>query len=162
MTFQDIPKDAVRLGIFLILVFITASVGALLTAPSVPGWYSTLTKPAWTPPGSVFGPVWTTLYVMIAIAGWLAWRRSGPGFDYLTFGLYLLQLVLNALWSGCFFALQNPGLALVDIVLLWLAIVGTTYRFARYSWLACALFVPYLIWVSYASALNYTIWRMNS
>ncbi len=162
MNGQDLLKDVIRLAVFLMAVFITASLGAFLTAPSVPGWYNTLEKPSWTPPNYLFGPVWTTLYLFIAIAGWLAWRKSGPDIDYLTFGLYLLQLILNALWSGCFFALQNPGLAFVDIILLWLAILGTLIRFAPLSRTACILFVPYLIWVSYALALNLAIWRMNS
>lgn len=162
MTAQDLLKDAGRLGVFLLLVFITASIGAFLTAPSVPVWYNTLAKPSWTPPSSVFGPVWTVLYLMMAIAGWLAWRRSGPGIDYQTFGLYLFQLVLNTLWSGCFFAMHNPGLALVAIVLLWLAILGTTLRLAHLTPWGGGLFVPYLLWVSFALALNFEIWRMNS
>ena len=162
MTVQTFLEDTGRLCVFLILVFITAFSGALLTAPSVPEWYGTLAKPSWTPPASLFGPVWTVLYILIALAGWLAWRQSGPGVDYLTFGMYLLQLVLNSLWSGCFFALRNPGLALVDIVLLWLVILGTTYRFVGLSRMAVTLFVPYLIWVSYALVLNFEIWRINS
>ncbi len=161
MTAQRFLEDVSRLCTFLILVFITASIGAFWTVPSVPGWYVALAKPSWTPPSSSFTLVWTVLYILIAVAGWMAWKKSGPGIDYLTFGFYLVQLILNGLWSGCFFALRNPGLAMVDIVLLWLAILGTTYRFFRLSRMACTFFVLYLIWVSYAMALNFEIWRMN-
>lgn len=159
---RELLKDGFLLAVFLVAVFITASVGALLTAPSVPGWYNTLEKPSWTPPNHLFGPVWTILYIFIAVAGWLAWKKTGPGIDYLTFGLYLLQLVLNALWSGFFFALQNPGLAFLEIVLLWLVILGTLIRFTSLSRTAALLFVPYLVWVTYALALNFAIWRLNS
>lgn len=159
---RELLKDGIRLAVFLVAVFLTASLGALLTAPSVPGWYNTLEKPSWTPPNYLFGPVWTILYIFIAIAGWLAWRKSGPDIDVLTFGLYLFQLVLNTLWSGFFFALQNPGLAFLEIVVLWLVILGTLVRFTALSRTAALLFVPYLIWVTYALALNLAIWRMNS
>ncbi len=146
---------------FLGICFGTAAVGAALTAVPVRDWYQTLRKPAWTPPDWVFGPVWTLLYLMMALAAWLVWRRTGWSRGRTALGLFAVQLSLNAVWSPLFFRLQNPGIAFVDIILLWAAIAATLWSFRRISALAASLFFPYLMWVSYATALNWAIWRMN-
>jgi tryptophan-rich sensory protein len=106
--------------------------------------------------------VWTVLYLLMAIAAWLVWRRSSRSGGPAALGLFAVQLALNAAWSPLFFGLHNPGIAFVDIILLWAAIAATLWSFGRISALAASLFVPYLMWVSYATALNWAIWRMNS
>ena len=147
------------LGGFLVACFGVAAFGGATTASSVRDWYPTIEKPAWTPPSWIFGPVWTALYAMMAVAAWLVWRRAGwCG----ALSWFAVQLALNAAWSPVFFGLHRIGLAFVNIVLLWLAIVGTTVTFWKVSPLAGGLFVPYLAWVSFASILNFTIWRLNA
>jgi benzodiazapine receptor len=129
----------------------------------LPGeWYASLAKPSWNPPSAVFAPVWSTLYVLMGIAAWLVWRRAGFTGAPVALGLFLLQLVLNALWSYIFFGLHQPGLAFVDIVALWLVILGTTVAFWRVSVAAGVLLLPYLCWVSFASALNLRLWQLNA
>jgi len=147
---------------FLTVCLGTAALGAGLTAVSVRDWYQTLHKPTWTPPDWVFAPVWTVLFLLMAFAGWVYWRRTGWSAGRAALGLFAVQLGLNAAWSGLFFTLRSPGMAIVDIVLLWCAIAGTLWSFGRVSALASSLLVPYLLWVSYATALNWAIWRMNS
>jgi len=137
-------------------------VGGLATASSVATWYPTLDKPAWTPPDSLFGPVWTALYLMMGVAAWLVWRRAGKERARYPLALFALQLLLNAGWSLLFFGLRSPGLGLIEIALLWLAIAATLWAFARVQGWAALLLVPYLAWVSFAAALNLAIWRMNS
>lgn len=132
---------------------------ALVGSRYMPGdWYATLKKPTWTPPNWVFGPVWGTLYLMIAAAGFLVWRAGNAK---LPLAFWATNLVLNAAWSWLFFGLHRIDWALADIALVWLTIVG----FILTAWLRSAtaslLFVPYLAWVSLATALNFTIWRMN-
>jgi len=144
---------------FVVASFAAAALGGVTTASSVRDWYPTIAKPTWTPPSWIFGPVWTALYAMMAVAGWLVWRRVGWGGALVWFAV---QLSLNAAWSPVFFGLQRIGLALVNIILLWLAIAGTTVAFWRVMPAAGILFVPYLAWVSFASALNFAIWRLNS
>jgi uncharacterized protein YbjT (DUF2867 family)/tryptophan-rich sensory protein len=146
----------------LVVCFGTAAVGAALTAGPVRDWYPTLRKPAWTPPDWVFGPVWTTLYVLMALAAWSVWRHAGWAASRSALGLFAIQLVLNAAWSGLFFTLRSPASAFAEIILLWCAIVATLRSFGRVSTLAASLLVPYLLWATYAAALNGTIWRMNS
>lgn len=144
---------------FLAVCFAVAGIGGAVTATSVDTWYPTLAKPAFTPPDAVFGPVWTVLYAMMALAAWVVWRRV----DWQGWALYLFfaQLALNLLWSILFFGLQLVGLALVDIVVLVVLIALTTAAFWRVDRRAGLLLVPYLLWVVYASALNGAIWRMN-
>jgi tryptophan-rich sensory protein len=146
---------------FLALCFVVAAIGSLLTFPSIPTWYANLNKPSWNPPNSVFGPVWTTLFAMMAVSAWLVWRERGHKPVSWPLTLFGLQLILNAAWSGLFFALHSPGTALVDIILLWLAILACLIAFARVKPLAAALLLPYLLWVSYAFTLNLAIWRIN-
>ena len=138
------------------------AVSGVLTASGVRDWYPTLRKPGWTPPDWVFFPVWTVLYVLMALAAWLVWHHArGPG-RRTALVLFAVQLALNAAWSGLFFALRSPGAAFAEIVALWVAIAATLVSFGRVSPAAAGLLVPYLLWVTYATALNGTIWVMNS
>jgi benzodiazapine receptor len=120
--------------------------------------YGRLNQPTWAPPSWIFGPVWTVLYVMIAVAGWLVWRRTGWT-SALT--VYAAQLILNAIWTPIFFDFGRYGLALADIVVLWALIVATIVLFLRKSLPAAALLLPYLAWVTFATCLNVAIWQAN-
>lgn len=128
----------------------------------MPGaWYASLQKPSWNPPGWLFGPVWTLLYVLMAVAAWQVWRRGGFKANRVPLACFLVQLALNAAWTPLFFGLHQPGWAFVDITLLWLAIVFTLVAFWRAHRVSAWLLAPYLAWVSFASILNFTLWRMN-
>ncbi|MFO0824337.1 MAG: TspO/MBR family protein [Gemmataceae bacterium] len=140
----------------------TEVAGGLLTATSVRDWYQTLNKPDWTPPSWLFAPVWTLLYLLMAVSAWLIWKRAGIRSARWELSLFLVQLVLNLGWSALFFTLQQPGLAFVEIVLLWIAIAATIVSFRRISGPSAALLLPYLIWVTFATTLNGTIWWLNS
>jgi len=142
----------------LLVTFAVAGISGASTSGTVRSWYPTIAKPTWNPPDWVFGPTWTVLYAMMAVAAWLVWRRAGWGVPLILFGV---QLALNAAWSPLFFGLHRIDLALVDIVALWAAIVATTVAFWKVTPGAGGLFVPYLAWVSFATVLNFTIWRMN-
>lgn len=125
----------------------------------MPGeWYASLNKPAWNPPNWVFGPVWTTLYIMMGVSAWLVWRT---GSARRALAVFLIQLLLNALWTPVFFGLKQPGAAFAVIVAMWCAIAASIAVFWRHSRVAAALLLPYLAWVSFASALNFTLWRLN-
>jgi translocator protein len=155
-------KNYFVLALFLAACFFAAVVGSAFTATSVREWYPQLRKPAGTPPSWVFGPVWTTLYILMAIAGWQVWERAGGWSSARSaLALFFLQLVLNALWSVLFFGLRNPVAGLGEITLLWLVILATVIEFFPISRLAGWLMLPYLLWVSYASYLNFGIWRSN-
>ncbi len=124
-------------------------------------WYEALDKPEWNPPAWIFGPVWTLLYTMMAVAAWRVWRHGGWAVRGRALGLYLVQLALNAAWTPLFFGWHQPGLAFLDIVLLLAAMVATGVAFARVDRLAALLWVPYVMWVGFATLLNFTLWRMN-
>lgn len=151
-------RKATTLGLWIALAFAAALIGSLFS----PGdWYGSLRKPSWNPPSWIFGPVWTALYAMMAIAAWLVWKRGGFSVQRLPLTLYLIQLTFNALWSPLFFGLKNPGLAFLDIVLLWITLLATLLAFWKARPVAGILLVPYLAWVTFAGALNFTIWQMN-
>jgi len=138
--------------------FATAWVGSRFE----PGpWYFQLQKPSWTPPGYLFGPVWTFLYATMGVAAWLVWKRAGFSGAKLALSVFIAQLILNALWSWIFFGLHKPDLAFAEILLLWTTILATTVIFWQQYTPAGLLFVPYLIWVTFAAILNGAIWRMN-
>ena len=144
---------------WLVVCFGAATLGAVF----MPGdWYATLKKPSWNPPGWIFGPVWLALYPMMAVAAWLVWKRGGFAGQRRPLTLFLVQLALNAAWTSLFFGLHWPGVAFAEIVLLWLAIVATIAAFRLVSRAAAWLLVPYLAWVSFASVLNFALWRLNS
>lgn len=159
---QSPLKDSLGLLLFLGLSFVAALVGSLFTGAAIDSWYDTIAKPSWTPPDWIFGPVWTLLYVAMAVAAWLVWRQAGWSHAGTGLTLFSIQLVLNAAWSALFFCARNPGLAFAEIVLLWGAILATLLAFWRVRPLAGMLFVPYLAWVTFAAVLNYAIWRLNS
>jgi benzodiazapine receptor len=145
---------------WLVVSFIVAAIGGAASVEAGP-FYKQLVRPEWAPPSSIFGPVWTILYILMGIAAWLVWRVGGFRAARSALVLFLVQLALNALWSWLFFAWQRGGLAFADILLLWMLIVATIVLFWRVSPLAGVLLVPYLLWVTFASALNYAIWRLN-
>lgn len=151
-----------KLAITLILTFIAGGVGSFATSPNIEGWYAGLQLPEIAPPNWVFGPVWMGIYITIAIAAWLVWRK-GRNTPYVTLGLwvFVVQLVLNSLWSILFFGLQSPVLGLVGISVLWLVIVFMIGVFAKVSKTAALILLPYIIWVSFAGYLNYEIWILN-
>lgn len=137
-------------------------IGALFTTPSIPTWYTGIAKPELAPPNWVFGPVWTTLFLLMGIAAFLVWKRGLDRRDVrIALGIFLGQLALNTLWSIIFFGAQSPGGALVEIVFLWLAILATIIVFVKISRPAAWLLVPYILWVSFAMYLNYSIWVLN-
>lgn len=146
---------------FVALCLGVAAIGGWATSISVDGWYQTLDKPRWTPPDRVFAPVWTILYLMMAVAAHRVWRRAGVKGGREALALFGVQLALNLLWSILFFGLQRIGLALLDIVLLWTAIAATAVAFWRIDRLAGILLLPYLGWVTYAVVLNAAIWHLN-
>lgn len=141
--------------------FGAAALGALFTGPAVRTWYQQIRRPSFSPPDWVFGPVWTTLYAMMAAAAWLVWRRGDAPGRNAALALFAAQLTLNAAWSPIFFGLKSFGGAFADIVALWLAIAATLVAFLRLSVPAGVLLAPYLAWVSFAAALNFALWRLN-
>jgi tryptophan-rich sensory protein len=146
--------------LFLAICLAVGALGSLPTASSVRSWYPTLRKPPGTPPSWIFGPVWTTLYVLMAVSAWLVWRQYGWGARGALF-IFTAQLALNLAWSGIFFGARLPGVALLEIVVLWLAILFNVFVFYALRPIAALLLVPYLLWVTYASYLNFGIWRLN-
>jgi tryptophan-rich sensory protein len=152
-------KSAELLTLFAFLAA-TLAVGflaSLVTVPNIPSWYEGLHKPFFNPPNSVFAPVWTTLYVLMAVAAWRVWRKAGLR----PLGLYVLQLALNFAWSSIFFGAHAIGAALVEIALLFAAVVLTLRDFWRLDRIAGWLLVPYAAWVLFAGVLNAAIWRLN-
>ena len=142
---------------WLVASFAAAALGAVATRQA-PEFYAQLARPDWAPPGWLFGPVWTLLYAMMAVAAWRVWRKAGFG---TALYLFLAQLALNALWSWLFFAWRLGAAAFGEILLLWLLIAATVAAFFRIERLAAALLVPYLLWASFACALTYAVWRAN-
>lgn len=149
------------LVVFLVLVTAAAALGGWFTSLSVDTWYPQLAKPAWNPPASAFGAVWSVLYLVMGVAAWLVWRAGGLSGARWALSAWAVQLVLNSTWSGLFFGLQRPAWALVEIGVLWLVIAVATALFFRRSRLAGWLMVPYLAWVTYAAALNAAIVQLN-
>lgn len=138
--------------------FSAAASGAIFR----PGeWYRQLDKPKWRPPDWLFAPVWTVLYATIAMSGWLVWRGAGSTGAALPLTAYAVQLILNAAWTPIFFGLRRPDLAMIEIVVLWVSILATIVLFHLVKPTAAWLLLPYLAWVSFACALNFSVWRRN-
>ncbi len=158
-----------KLVIAIVVSELAGVIGSMFTISAIPNWYSTLAKPALNPPSWVFGPAWTTLYALMGVALFLIWKQHSNILENVRMlriwrigiVVFFIQLFLNALWSIIFFGLHSPGWALIDIAALWLAIVWATAVFYKISKPAAYLLVPYILWVSFASYLNYSIWVLN-
>jgi len=153
-------KQALGLLGWLGASFVTAGVGAIASASAAP-FYGQLSQPSWAPPAWLFGPVWSALYVLIAVAAWLVWREHGFRGASAALKLFGTQLLANALWSWLFFVWHQGVLSLAEIIVLWLLIASTIFAFWRLHKLAALLLVPYLAWVSFATALTLSLWRLN-
>ena len=153
-------SQVVGLAGWLLLAFIAAAVGAV-AATDAPTFYAELVRPAWAPPASIFGPVWSVLYAFMAVSAWLVWRARDLAPARAALVLFIVQLAANALWSWLFFAWRYGALAFAEVLLLWGLIVATIILFWRVRPLAALLLLPYLVWVTFASALTFAIWRLN-
>lgn len=151
-------KKFTTLIFFVIAVFIVGFAGSYFTTPYIPLWYAGLTKPPLTPPNVVFGPVWSFLYLLIGISGWIVWEKTK---DLKPLFIYVIQLGLNFAWSYVFFANQNPKGALLIIILLILAVVWNILEFSKFERKAAYLLVPYLVWISFATYLNLGVYLLN-
>ena len=159
---SPIGKSAQILGLvgWLVLTFAAAGLGGIASARAA-DFYQELARPDWAPGAAVFGPVWTALYVLMGVAAWLVWRRGGFRAARGSLVLFVAQLAANALWTWLFFAWRQGALAFVEILALWVLILGTVVAFWRARPLAGALLLPYLAWVTFASALTFSVWRLN-
>ena len=159
MKFSDMKKLIFSIFICLCAGFI----GSFFTSPSIPTWYATLQKPSFAPPNWVFFPVWTSLFILMGISLFLVWQKGWEDKRVKT-AIYIFagQLVLNALWSVAFFGLKSPLLGLIEIIILWIAILATILSFMKLSRTAAYLLMPYILWVSFATIVNFSIWRLNS
>ncbi|HEY0010332.1 MAG TPA: TspO/MBR family protein [Candidatus Paceibacterota bacterium] len=154
--------DYVKLAAAIAVSELAGIIGSVFTVSAVDSWYLTLVRPPLAPSSWVFGPVWTTLFALMGIAAFLVWKKGMGRRDVrIALALFAGQLVLNTSWSIIFFGLRNPGAALVEIAVLWIAILATMIAFAKVSRTAAALLVPYILWVSFAAYLNYGFWVLN-
>ncbi|HEX7401977.1 MAG TPA: TspO/MBR family protein [candidate division Zixibacteria bacterium] len=155
--------EIVKLVISIIVCQLAGFVGSLFTTPSIPTWYAALRKPVFNPPNSVFGPVWTTLFLLMGISAYLIWRKGLQDKNVkMALIIFIVQLGLNVIWSILFFGLHSPFSAFMEIIILWLVILATFLYFMKISKPAGILLIPYLIWVAFAAILNYHLWKLNS
>ena len=156
------PRDIWKLVVSIIACLAAGAIGSIFTREAIPTWYATLEKPAFNPPNWLFAPVWTLLYIMMGVAAFLVWRKGLENKQVrVALIVFLVQLVLNALWSVVFFGLESPVYGLVVIAALWVAILFTVLKFYRISLAASVLMWPYLLWVTFAAVLNSSIWLLN-
>ncbi|CAA9200421.1 TspO/MBR family protein [Flavobacterium collinsii] len=153
----------VKIAIALVICLMVGYSASVVTRPSVETWYPTLIKPVFNPPNWIFMPVWTLLYILMAVAAGLVWDKVKDQKETvkIALGFFLIQLILNAIWSYLFFELKNPMLALIEIVLLWLMIYETYLKFIKINKIAGYLLIPYMAWVAFAGVLNASIWWLN-
>lgn len=155
-------KDYIKLMVSIVIAQAAGLIGSFFTVPAIDGWYKELIRPEFSPPNWIFAPVWTTLFLLMGIAVFLVWKEGlNQRGVKVALSLFITQLVLNILWSIIFFGAHAPGWALAEIVLLWLAILVTLFSFWKISRTAGALMLPYLLWVTFATYLNYSIFTLN-
>jgi tryptophan-rich sensory protein len=153
--------DIIKLATSVILCQLAGFLGSLFTTPAIPTWYATLSKPFFTPPNWIFSPVWISLFVLMGISLFFVWRKRDHPLVKTALIFFFIQLILNIFWSAAFFGLRSPLLGLIDIILLWIAILFTIKNFLKVSKFAGALLIPYLLWVSFAALLNFALWILN-
>ncbi|RPI75016.1 MAG: tryptophan-rich sensory protein [Desulfobacteraceae bacterium] len=154
-------KQVLGLIGWLLMTFIAAGIGSMASSKAG-AFYQQLIRPEWAPPAWIFGPVWTMLYLLMGIAAWLVWRAQGFRTARIALSLYMIQLALNALWTWLFFVWHLGEIAFIEIIVLWVLILGTLIAFWRVRIIAGVLLIPYLAWVGFASVLTYAIWKLNS
>ncbi len=155
-------RDVLKLLVSITLPLLVGMIGSYFTAPAIPEWYAGLNKPALNPPNWIFAPAWTTLYILMGVSLFLVWREGNREKRIqMAIVAFVVQLALNATWSIVFFGMQNPGLALINIALLWMGIIYTIILFHKISKPAAYLLIPYLLWTSFATYLNYSIFILN-
>ena len=155
-------NNTLKLIIAIAIPLIVGGTSGFFTATGVESWYQTIARPTWNPPGWIFGPVWTTLYVMMGISLFLVWKEdTSVELKKIGIALFTVQLVLNFFWSFIFFNQHQIGWALVEIIAMWVFILLTIFAFAQVNKAAAWLLVPYISWVSFATILNFTIWQLN-
>ena len=151
-----------RLIASVVICQLAGVIGSLFTTPAIPTWYATLRKPSFTPPNWIFSPVWIALFVLMGIAAFLVWNKGLSDQKVkIALSIFALQLILNVLWSVMFFGLRSPLAGLIEIAVLWMAILLTIFYFFKVSHVAGILLIPYFLWVSFAAVLNFSIWRLN-
>ena len=156
------PRDILKLVVSIVTCLGAGAIGSIFTRSAIPTWYATLEKPSFTPPNWLFAPAWTLLYILMGIAAFLVWRKGLENRQVRTaLIVFLVQLILNALWSVVFFGLESPLYGLIVISILWIAILVTIIKFFRISRVASVLMWPYLLWVTFAAVLNSSIWLLN-
>ena len=155
-------KDILKLVISIFLCQLAGFLGSLFTAPAIPTWYKTLDKPFFSPPNWIFSPVWISLFILMGISLFMVWRKQEQPRFKVALIFFFVQLIFNILWSAAFFGLRSPLLGLIDIVLLWVAILLTIQHFLRISRMAGLLLLPYILWVSFAVVLNFSLWILNT
>lgn len=154
--------DRLKLATSLIVCQLAGLLGSLFTAPAISTWYQTLNKPSFTPPSWLFAPVWIGLYLLMGISLFLVWKKKEQDLRVNeALMIFFIQLILNAFWSIAFFGLRSPLLGLVDIILLWMGILLTIQKFFKISRNGALLLLPYLLWVSFAALLNFSLWVLN-
>jgi len=154
-------KNILKLIASVVISQAAGAIGSLFTVQNIPTWYAALNKPSFNPPNYLFGPVWISLYFIMGIAFFLVWKKSETYSIKVPAILFVSQLVLNALWSILFFGLKNPMLGFFEIIILWIFIILCIIKFYPISKIAAWLLLPYLLWVSFASVLNFKIWMLN-
>lgn len=155
-------KNIIKIIVAIVICELAGVVGSFFTTPSISTWYATIQKPNFTPPNWLFAPVWVTLFALMGISSYLVWNKGIENKEVKTsISVFTIQLLLNVLWSFFFFWLQNPFYGLIEIIILWIAIAFTIYKFYKVSKSAGLLLIPYIIWVSIALTLNFYVWRLN-
>ena len=154
-------KSILPLLVFILITLFAGFIGSLFTTPSIASWYAFINKPSFSPPNWLFAPVWSLLYILMGIAAFLIWQKRDNLKTKPALMFYGIQLILNTLWSIIFFGMHNPGLAFLEIIILWSFILITLIKFYKINKTSGILFIPYLIWVSFASILNFAVWMLN-
>ncbi|OGH67068.1 MAG: TspO protein [Candidatus Magasanikbacteria bacterium RIFCSPHIGHO2_02_FULL_41_13] len=154
--------NVAKLGLSIFVCELAGIIGSVFTTSSIPTWYATINRPTLNPPNWIFGPVWITLFALMGVSAFLVYQK-GMRHKHVkvALGIFILQLVLNTLWSVLFFGLHSPGGAFIEIIFLWFSILATIIAFAKISKPAAYLLLPYILWVSFALYLNYSIWLLN-
>jgi benzodiazapine receptor len=160
---KKITIEILKLVMSIVICQLAGVIGSIFTTPAIPTWYASLEKPSFTPPNWVFSPVWIALFVLMGIAAFLVWNKGLSDKEVkIALSIFVAQLILNVLWSAMFFGLRSPLAGFIEIVILWIVILLTILYFLKVSKMAGILLVPYILWVSFAAVLNFSIWRLNA